>query len=255
MLIFDDDDLIALAFDELSETNADALRANMASDPALAARYAAIVRDLEQLAHTPAPEPDDMYGRRVWARIEPELADRAQPDPAPRTVSSRGPYGWAVAASLALVAVIAFQMGRMNRDDPAASDPQVAEVGPAVATPDRAGRSVTSQRVLAATVADHLQGTERLLLQIANQEPGGDVDIDAERQWASVLLMANRLYRYAAEQAGQERVAQVLSDIEPVLIQLANGEGADASDELRGLRHSIAERDLIFKARTTEVQL
>jgi len=243
MNTIDEEQLMALAFDELPAADAERLRDALATDPALAARYAKLQDDLLGFAHAEAPARDELYGRRIWAKVQPALA--------PRGAASRRmtPWPWAIVASLALVAVLAYQLGRSELVAP------IPEEGATVAATTPPGRSAASQRVLAASVADHLQGTERLLLEIANRNPDAEIDIEAERQWASILLTANRLYRYAAEQAGQARVAQVLEDMEPVLIQLANGDGEDASDELMGLRRSIEQRDLIFKARTTEVQL
>jgi hypothetical protein len=254
MTTFDEEDLVLRALGEMSESQAAVLDEQIAADPELAAQYAAIVADLAQLAHEPVPEKDDLYGRRVWARVESELAVQGGSTAHASEAATRAPYGWAVAASLALVAVLAFQVGRMNgpETDPAIETSAAVDTG--VATSEEG--PTPAERVLAASVSDHFEGAERLLMQISNQDPAAeDIDIESEREWASVLLTANRLYRYAAERAGQQRVVQVLEDMEPVLIQLANGEGADASDELRGLRHSIQQRDLIFKARTTEVQL
>jgi anti-sigma factor RsiW len=256
MMDYEEEDLVLRALGEMPESQADALDEQMASDHELAARYAAIRADLAQLAHEAAPQRDDLYGRRMWAQVEPKLASHETTQSTQSTGPSRfarSPYGWAVAAGLALVAVLAFQVGRMNGPESVGVETDAEVV--AAATGADPGPT-PAQLVLAASVSDHLDGAERLLVQISNQDPAAtDIDIEAEREWASVLLTANRLYRYAAERAGQERVVQVLDDMEPVLIQLANGEGSDASDELRGLRRSIRQRDLIFKARTTEVQL
>ena len=54
-------------------------------------------------------------------------------------------------------------------------------------------------RVLQAALADHLDSSQRLLLEVAN----GATSLDEGRAGAETLLSANRLYRRAAEHAGQ----------------------------------------------------
>lgn len=215
--------------------------------------------DLAALRHTDAPARDPDYGRRVWARVSTQLGARERGQPWYAALATRllrpAPLG---VAALALTAVLAFQVGRMHGPELPELPEQVAESSSAVApTDDR--YAVGRQRVLAVSIGDHLAGTERLLMEIVNRDLDEDMDLESERQWATVLLTANRLYRYAAEQADQPRVAQVLADMEPVLLALANGgaanaDDADASQELMTLRRSIEDRGLIFKARTTEVQ-
>ena len=112
-----------------------------------------------------------------------------------------------------------------------------------------------ANRVLRASVLSHLSGSERLLLELTNAEVNGTVDIEAERDWAQTLLIANRLYRYAAERAGQHRIVQVLEDMEPLLLALANGENGATSEELRALTNTIESKDLLFKVRATQAAL
>jgi hypothetical protein len=103
-------------------------------------------------------------------------------------------------------------------------------------------------RVLVAALLDHLASSERLLLEVSN----GAASLDDERRFAEGLLGANRLYRRAAERAGQHRVASFLVELEPFLTQLANG---PASSDLRSAQEGIANRDLLFKVRVTRSNL
>jgi hypothetical protein len=102
--------------------------------------------------------------------------------------------------------------------------------------------------VLQAALADHLDSSQRLLLEVTNGTPS----LDEERAWASNLLSANRLYRRAAERAGQRRVAAVLGEIEPLLMQLAD---APESFDLTAAKARIASDDLLFKVRITRNNL
>lgn len=202
----------------------------MANDPALHERYAALAGELRRLALLDAPEPRAGLEGRMWARIAPELS------PVRRSAARFGWQGWAVATcAVALVAVSAFLAGRSLRPLPTE--------GEAVATL-KALSQEARDRVLAAALAEHLDSSERLIVEVSN----GASSLEEERRFAEGLLSANRLYRRAAERAGQNRVAAVLAEIEPLLAQLAH---APAPSDLRRARERIASRDLLFKVRVT----
>jgi hypothetical protein len=103
-------------------------------------------------------------------------------------------------------------------------------------------------RVLQAALADHLDSSQRLLLEVANGAPS----LDEERVWAETLLSANRLYRRAAERVGQRRIAAALAELEPFLAQLAD---APVSFDLRRSKERIESGDLLFKVRITRNNL
>jgi hypothetical protein len=77
-------------------------------------------------------------------------------------------------------------------------------------------------RVRLAAIADHLERSERVLLDVVNADPGA-IDLAAQQARASDLIAANRLYRDAAVRAGEGTIAQVLDDLERSLLDLAHG--------------------------------
>lgn len=232
-----DETLVLLYYGELDARTAGMVRDALVNDAALAARFAALSADLDAAPELPAPERDEFYGRRVWARVDAALDD------------SPARFGWLPklrfaggALVVGMVAVVAFQLGRFAE---APDEVRVVSAPPA---------SDQSARLLQASLVNHFGDAERLLTEIANSETGS-IDLEAEKDWAKVLLVANRLYRFAAEQAGQHRIAVLLADMEPVLIELANGAGQLTPEEYRVLRQSISERDLLFKVRSTNIAL
>lgn len=241
---FDDEELILHHYGELGPERSRALEQALADSAELRERSHMLADTLSHLdAEVPDPGPD--LEQRIWTRLEPRLAERPSAGWMGR-LSDLFAAGMmmplATASVLVLVAAVAFHAGR--------------SIGPA---PDRPGVVTAegpddaSARVLTASVVDHLSGSERLMLELVNRRLAGDdaVDLASERRWAQVLLMTNRLYRYAAEQAGQPRIAHLLEEMEPVLVALANSDAAAASDELERLQQSITRRDLLFKLRTT----
>lgn len=244
-----EEDLILYHFGELDADRTWAVEQALDRDPSLREQLADLRRTLST-AYAPVPEPDVGFEQRVRARVLAQLP--------PRGPSAPVSAGWrsgllpqltvplGAVAVLTLVASVAFMAGRSTGIDPTAAE------GPVIDRPSAAtDASGADQRLLYASVARHLEGSEQLLLELANADTG-DVDLEAEQDWAQVLLTANRLYQFAAERAGQPRIAELLADMEPVLIALANGELDTSSEHVKGLRERIRDENLILKTRTTQ---
>ncbi len=222
-----DDELIFHLYGE--HDDARKLTRELAADPELALRFERLRRDLAALDALTPPEPRPGLEARMWARVEPELA------PAQR----RGwrAIGWprfaALASAVAIIAAAAFLAGRLAHTPQSESEVVAGLKG----LPPEA-----RERVLAAALVDHLDASQRLLLEVRNGRPS----LDDERAAAGTLLGANRLYRRAAERSGERRVAAVLTDLEGVLTELANA--SSASDPQRLLAKGESD-DLLFKVR------
>lgn len=210
------------------------MKRELASDPELQRRCAALAGELGSLEALEAPEPRPGLEGRIWARVAPELAR-----PAKRRLVPAGWLGWATLTTAVLVVGLgAFLAGRFLRPAPSETD---------VAATIQALPPEARNRVLSAALADHLDSSERLLLEVKN----GAGSLEDERRLAEALLGQNRLYRRAAERAGQKRVAAVLAEIEPVLAQLANA----PSEDRGAARERMESRDLLFKVRVTRSNL
>jgi len=223
-----DDELILFFYGEHEAP--EEIERELASDAALARRYEALRAELGALRAIDAPDARPGLEGRIWARVAPELARRPAPSPWLR---------WAaIGSALAAVAIGAFLAGRHVQPPPTES---------VLRETLRSLPAEARDRVLAAALADHLDSSERLLLEVKN----GDGSLEEERRFAEALLGANRLYRRAAERAGQKRVAAVLAEIEPLLAQLANAPGENRATA----RERIEGGDLLFKVRVTRSNL
>jgi hypothetical protein len=197
----------------------------LAADPELARRYETLRRELSGLDALTPPDPRPGLEGRMWARVAPELAK-------PTRRVAWAWLGWATAA--AMIALAAFLVGRSIRTTPTETD--VAAVIKALPPEAR-------ERVLQAALADHLDSSQRLLLEVAN----GAASLDEERDRAANLLSENRLYRRAAERAGERRVAAVLLDLEALLTELSE---APHSEQARA-----DSEDMLFKVRVARNNL
>lgn len=234
MNTFDDNELLLYELGELSDERAREIRLAVQDDPQLKSRLDELAATLDVMDHFDVPERDADYGRRVWARLEPNLHDEPWYARAWQSLASP------VAAGLVVMAV-AVGVSRWLPEESMEPKPQ-----PAAVTADNA---ITARdRVLLASVSRHVEGSERFIREL-NNRVAADLDTEEERQWAEVLLMANRLYRYAAERSNQPRIAQLLADMEPVLIEMANNDNGLSDEEFNALRQRINDNDLVLRLR------
>jgi len=203
------------------------------------AECAETVFDLERIIHEAAMLPLLVPPDAAWTRLDEQLETETRR----RRVWARGPV-WALAT--AALVVLAFFTGRLveHRAQP---PQQVAtpSVQPASAEPPAAVR----ERILLIAVNDHLERSQMVLVELANAQPRGSLDISAERQSADELLASNRLYRQTAVQMGDTRVADVLGDLERVLVEIARGPSQLSMQQLADIQQRIQSQGILFKVR------
>ena len=71
----------------------------------------------------------------------------------------------------------------------------------------------------------------------------------AEQDRAADLVAVNRLIRQSVEQSGDAAIADVLEDLERVLLEIANAPADATSNELTDLQSRITTEDLLFRVR------
>ncbi|HXM42216.1 MAG TPA: hypothetical protein VN924_13260 [Bryobacteraceae bacterium] len=206
-----------------------AVRAHLDACETCRAEYASLQRVLNVVDSAPVPERDANYGAQVWNRLQPSLRwDRRRGLswwPAPR---------WAAAALVATLIVAAFLAGRYY---PKSQPAQTANAGQ------------VRERILLVAVGDHLERSQTVLLEVVNAQPGQPLDVAAERERAGDLVAENRLYRQTALRTGDTRVASVLDDLEPVLLEIAHGPDRLTAEEVENLRQRIEGDGILFKVR------
>ena len=201
-----------------------------------ATRFDMIGRVLALVTDAPVPERAGDYGHRVWSRLRWKLGSN-------RRRRTTWVAGLAAAAALA----IAFFAGNFWR----ASHETITT---APARPVASALATTPDKVLLLVVGDHLDSSERVLLELANADPGKGMDIEQESHRAGELVAANRIYRQTAAKNGNERMASVLADLEPILIELSHAGKNLTKDELMELQKRIESKGLLLKVRVISAQ-
>src|SRR5205807_10329528 len=133
----------------------------------------------------PVPQRGDDYGTEVWnhLRWRPGRRDRARV--------------WQAFAAAAMIALVFFAGGLWwaKRHTPAPAGGTIATNPPRspITSPQNTARD--HDRILLVVVGDHLDSSERMLLELTNADASRGLDVTAERRRATELVSANRLYR------------------------------------------------------------
>jgi len=233
---YTEDDLILYYYGE-SRRRA-AIDEHLASCVECSTLYQEIVSTLTLVGHPEIPERDERYGLEVWQRIRHHLPVQE----APFWMAWLKP---ALAAAVVLAIAAAFVSGRFW---PAPQTP-----APQTATgEDLSGDA--RDRVLSAAIGDHLEQSGRVLLDFVNT--GGDkVDVSDQQLTVGDLIDSNRLYRHAAERAGDQMVASLLDELERTLLDIANGPSTLTPAELEAVRARLDAAALLFRVRVLSDEL
>lgn len=205
-----------------------------------AAEFAQLRATLSAIDY-PVPERAADYEAQLWSTLRPRLEKSKAPK---RSVWAAvfQPRQWAIAGALAVIIVVAFLAGRITRPKEPGTPPTV------VKTTQPSGKD----RVLMVAVGDHLDRTEMILVELANTRPEGKVDISAERDFAQELVNENRLYRQTAQHDKDPEIANVLDQVERVLIDIAHHPDSVSGKELEELQQRIESQGVLFKVRVIE---
>jgi hypothetical protein len=230
-----EEQLVAFALDDADQSTRGVIETHLATCGECREALDELRRVLVAASALEVPERSADYGAEVWARLVPNLTDRTA-----RVVSWRP---WLAAAAVLLLTIGAFLIGRW-------SHPEQTPVQIATATPQSPASSIR-ERVVLAALSDHLDRTERGLVELVNADDRGTIDISAEQAWARDLLDANRLYRQSARGTASPALVSLLGELEPILLDIVHSPSRLSADEFQSLRSRIDDRSLVFKVRVT----
>jgi hypothetical protein len=241
---YNEDDLILYYYGE-ARRRAD-IEQHLDSCGACKETYRQIAGTLALVAAPEIPNRDDRYGLEVWQRLRHQLPLQDAPFWATWFRWDRLALAGA-AAAFCVIVLAAFVAGRLWQR-PAADRP--AAVVASVETTTEA-----NSRVRLAAIGDHLERSERVLLDVVNAHDGKQIDVSDAQAWAADLVDANRLYRQAAIRGGDPMVADVLDELERNLLEIVHGPSSLTPAQLDQLRVRIDAAALLFKVRVLHDEL
>jgi anti-sigma factor RsiW len=226
-----EEDLVLYHYGE--SDSPDAIAHHLAACERCGREYSQLERVLSAADSLSVPQRHAGYAAEVWTRLEPRLGRRPL----------WGASEWFRLPSLALAGaavaslVLAFLIGRWSGGP--APQPIPVEV---------------RERVLLIAVSEHLERSQRLLVELVNVDGTTGIDVTAQQSSARDLAADNRLYRQTASRAGRDEIVDLLEELERVLQEVANGPSRLAFTELAGLQRRIESRGLLIRIRTIEEQ-
>jgi hypothetical protein len=194
--------------------------------------YASLQRVLNVVDSLPVPDRPADYESQVWKRIESRIPARR------RLWSLPSPWRWAAASvAFASLLVMAFLAGRFS--------PQMGRRPAQMAAAD----SGSGERILLVAVGDYLERSQMVLVELANANPHGPLDITAEQERAADLVSESRLYRQTAAHTGDGAVASILDDLDRILLEITHAPSTITPDGLEKLRQRFQAEGILFKIR------
>jgi hypothetical protein len=216
------------------------------------AAYEKLERVLAAVDALPVAEPAADYETQLWRKLAPQLAARK------RGIDWNAWRGWLAPRRLVPIGAVAmlilgaFLAGRYLHKQDNGGNVAVNKAQPAT--------QQIRERILLVAVGDHLDRAQTVLLEISNAETDGtgksakhgELDISQEQQRAESLLAANRIYRQTAEHSGDNTVANVLDELEPLLMDIVHSPSKVSAMELAELQKRIDDQGLLLKVRVLD---
>ncbi len=197
------------------------------------AQYADLKRSLDAIRPAAVQHRSAQYGERVWENLRPQLI--------PYQKARSGWRGWAhwrttvLAVGCAMLLAAVFLGGRYWERNTAKKA-------------DVSRNAQATQRVVLVVLTDHLDRTERLLVQLEHADSPDTTENAQLRSEARELLASNRLYRTTASNAGDPALAGALDRLERVLAEIADNPNLTAAD-LERVRTDMNTKGILFEIR------
>jgi hypothetical protein len=222
MMHLSEEDLVLLYY---SEPSAD--RTHLDECPVCQQAYTALARTMDTCNNWNPPEPDPAFLAGLRHKVVPG------PTVVPFRKTAAPRFAW-LAVAAAVILSITFFAGRASRK-------------PEPAAQVMAGLSQEARaRILAITLADHLDRTELLLTEISNSS-----DAEGVGDRARDLIAEGRLLRQSITGAPGD----LLDEVERFMLDVANAPDKITSLQLAQWRDRINSGSLLFKVRILQSNL
>jgi hypothetical protein len=201
--------------------------------------YSALQSDLVEMRFPSPPPRSEDYGESVWQALRNQLPAY---EVRKRSWLSTGLFrGLSYAAACAVLLACAFVGGRLWERDQA----KISVVHPAPPPPT----AHAPQRVVVVVLSDHLDRSERLLVELKHVDADSSEMVSPLRDEARSLLDANRICRQNAKQDDDPGLTGALDHLDRLLAQLANEPGDLNSATITRLQDEMNKDGLLFEVR------
>jgi hypothetical protein len=200
--------------------------------------------DLEQMrdvlalvSSTAPPQAPEGFERVMWARVSGQLDARR----------STGWLAWltrprlALAGAAAVLVAAAFVAGRWT-GEPLTTPP-----------PTEVLVTLAPETAVQLATGDYLERAQMTLAEVLHADAGTGLAAEGER--AADLVAASRLIRLSVNRSGDAAMADVLDDLERVLVEIANRADSWSSDELEAFKVRLDAGGMLFRLRVVSAEM
>jgi hypothetical protein len=197
--------------------------------------------DAQTFAFLESPAGSASYGRRVWA----SLASSLDPYPARKWAGLRPSLwqGLAYAAACTVLVTCAFYAGRKWEHR---QSPVVAHAVP---------RPAVKQPVVIVVLGDHLDRSERLLVELKHTDADNEQMAVPLRDEARTLLAANRVCRQNVKQSDDPALTKALDRLDHLLAELASQQDSLDPATIERLQKEMNQGNLLFEVRVLRTRI
>jgi hypothetical protein len=199
--------------------------------------FAELKRDLASVDRTEAPVRDANYGERVWAAIAPMLPVYEAQKRRWR-LSSGWMRGLGYAVAVALLVACAFYAGQL-----------VERRNHLIVAQQEQKTPQTKQPVVVVVLDDHLDRSERFLVELKHADFDPAAVASPMRDEAKSLLAANRICRKDAAQADDPELTTALDHLDHLLADAANEPGGLNAQNIAKLQDEMNAEGVLFEVR------
>jgi hypothetical protein len=211
--------------------------------------YAALKSDLAEMKFAEPPELDAFYGERVWASLSGSL--HAYGARKRKWLGGGLWRGLSYAAACVLLLAFAFIGGRLWEQKRAQ---KVAEIN-SRQKPQQVVPVPQHERVVVVVLSDHLDRSERLLMELKHADAESPEMVSPLRDEARSLLAANHICRQHARPHDDPELATALDRLDHLLDELANQPGGLNVATLTRLQNETNQYGLLFEVRVLRSRL
>jgi hypothetical protein len=241
-------------YGELTPVTDTAFRKHLESCPACAGEFSRMEQTLGAMKRFSPADPGDEFWSR-WNRELDSRIDAAAHDhrhPASKIFAFRPAHipGWAYGIAALLLVTVGIYLGRIFY--PAPAPPQSLQNSPAKqTTAANLPEDSTSQIAM-----QYIERSRNVLLGIINSDddstsPAG---IGQQQRISRELVQQAAVLKTALNQPDQQRLRQLIQDLEVILIQLANVEVRPGVPIVEMVKQGVDKRSILLKINCEELK-
>ena len=250
--------MIEALYGELGEDDKASFDAHLGSCASCAAEFKAMTATLALLDKRERPDPGPAFWDGYWDRLSKRLDKEISPAPSGRPARERlsaifnvfPKWAYPLAGAAALV-VVGILIGRTVLSRPAPPARQ-AQQPPALMAP---GVQQASTPVLRAR--NYIDRSKLIILALVNYDPESQdaygLDLPRQKQLSRELVNEASGLKNDLKDPAQKRLRELVSDLETILIQIANLESANDLSAVEFVKQGAESRGIMFKINLAEM--